>query len=133
MAERKFQPGFRMSAIDVIVLVVGGIASAYSMTIDRWFGIAIAFVVLHFFLFCNVLRMSRPLELIWAAIFAGLAVATISQNLLSWPVVFAVSLVLTAIVAFVKMRRPSYHGVGWQKLNPRLPEWWQSAAAGGGG
>src|SRR4051812_47661861 len=61
MAERKFQPGFRLSALDVIVLVVGGVASAYAMTIDRWFGIAIAFVVLHFFLFCNVLRMSRPL------------------------------------------------------------------------
>ncbi len=136
MAERKFQPGFRLSALDVVVLVVlvvGGIASAYTMTVDRWFGIAIAFVVLHFFLFCNVLRMSRPLELIWAGIFAGLAVAAISQNLLPWPVVFAVSSVVTAIVAFIEMRRPSYHGVGWQKLNPRLPEWWQSAAAGGGG
>ena len=103
------------------------------MTIDRWFGIAIAFVVLHFFLFCNVLRMSRPLELIWAGIFAALAVATVSQNLLSWPVVFAVSSVVTVIVAFIETRRPSYHGVGWQKLNPRLPEWWESAAAGGGG
>ncbi len=60
MAERKFQPGFRLSGLDVIVLVVGGVASAYAMTVDRWFGIAIAFVVLHFFLFCNVLRMSRP-------------------------------------------------------------------------
>jgi hypothetical protein len=133
MDERKFQPGFRLSALDVVVLVIGGIASGYAMTVDRWFGIAIAFVVLHFFLFCNVLRMSRPLELIWAGIFAALAVATISQNLLSWPVVFAVSSVVTVIVAFIEMRRPSYHGVGWQKLNPRLPEWWQSAAVGGGG
>ena len=133
MAGKKFQPGFRLSALDVVVLIMGGVASAYAMTIDRWFGIAIAFVVLHFFLFCNVLRMSRPLELIWAGIFAGLAAAAMSQNLLSWPAVFAMSSVVTVIVAFIETRRPSYHGVGWQKLNPRLPEWWQSAAAGGGG
>jgi hypothetical protein len=112
---------------------VGGVASAYAMTIDRWFGVAIAFVVLHFFLFCNVLRMSRPLELTWAATFAALAVAAIAQGLLSWPVVFTVSSVVTVIVAFIETRRPSYHGVGWQKLNPRLPERWQPAAAGGGG
>ena len=133
MAERKFQPGFRLSAIDVLVLVVGGAASAYAMTVDRWFGIAIAFVVLHFFLFCNVLRMSRPLELIWAGIFAALAIAAISFDLLSWPAVFAISGAVTVIVAVVEVRRPSYHGVGWQKVNPRLPEWWQSAAATGGG
>ena len=69
------------------------------MTIDRWFGIAIAFVVLHFFLFCNVLRMSRPLELIWAGIFAALAIAIISFNLLSWPAVFAISGAATMVVA----------------------------------
>lgn len=131
LAKRKFQPGFRLSGLDVVVLLVGAIACVYSMTIDRWFGIAIGFVVLHFFLFCNVLRMSRDLELIWAGVFAALAVAT-SQGLMPWPVVFAVSLVATAIVAFIETRRPSYHGVGWQKLNPRLPEWWRSAVAGGG-
>jgi len=125
MTERKFQPGFRLAVLDVAVLIVGGIVSAYMMTIDRWFGFAIAFVVLHFFVFCNVLRMSRPLELIWAGIFAALAITAISQSLLSWPIVFAVSTVVTGIVAFIETRRPSYHGIGWQRLNPRLPEWWQ--------
>ena len=132
MTERKFQPGFRLSALDIVVLVVGGGASAYAMTVDRWFGIAIAFVVLHFFLFCNVLRMSRPLELIWAGVFAALAIAATSLDLLSWPAVFAISSAVTVIVAVVEVRRPSYHGVGWQQVNPRLPEWWQSTAATGG-
>jgi len=131
MAERKFQPGFRLSTLDVIVLVVGAVASAYSMTVDRWFGVAIAFVVLHFFLFCNVLRMSRVLELIWAGIFAALAIASISFDLLSWATVFAISSAVTVIVAVVEARRPSYHGVGWQKLNPRLPEWWATETVGG--
>ena len=61
--ERKFQPGFRLSMSDVIVLVVGAVACAYAMTVDRWFGIAIAFVVLHFFLFCNMVRMSLRFRL----------------------------------------------------------------------
>ena len=98
------------------------------MTIDGWFGVASAFVILHFFLFCNVLRMSRPLELAWAGIVAAMAVATISFNLLSWPWPFAISLAATFVVAAIEMRRPSYHGVGWKWLNPQLPEWWQSAA-----
>src|SRR5688572_15746870 len=133
MPDRKFQPGFRLSALDVVVLIVGGVASAYAMTADRWFGIAIAFVVLHFFLFCTVLRMSPPLELICGGGFAAMAVSTVSLHLMPWPIVFAASSVLTMIVALIEVRRPSYHGVGWQKLNPRLPEWWQSAAVGGGG
>lgn len=125
MTKRKFQPGFRLSALDIVVLIIGSAASAYAMTFDRWFGIAIAFVVLHFFLFCNVLRMSRPLELIWAGVFAALAVATFSLNLLRSPAVFAISAGVTLIVAIIEARKPSYHGVGWQKLNPRLPEWWE--------
>lgn len=132
MAARKFQPGFRLSVLDGVILVVGGVASAYAMTVDQWFGIAIVFVVLHFFLFCNVLRLSRPLELVWAGVLAGLAAATILRGLLPWPAVFAIASVVTVTVAIIEMRRPSYHGVGWRKLNPRLPEWWQSAAAGGG-
>lgn len=133
MAERKLQPGFRLSALDVVILIVGGAASAYAMTVDRWLGIAIAFVVLHFFLFCNVLRMSRPLELIWGGVFAALAVAAILLDLLSWLIVFVISSAVTVIVAFIETRRPSYHGVGWQTLNPRLPEWWQSTTVDGGG
>jgi hypothetical protein len=113
MAERKFQPGFRLSALDVVVLIVSGVASAYVMIIDRWFGIAIAFVVLHFFLFCNVLRMSRPLELIWAGVFAALGLATISLKLLSWPIVFALTSLVTVIVAIIEVRRPV---VSWRRL-----------------
>jgi hypothetical protein len=131
MRERTFRPGFRLSPLDVVVLIAGGVASGYAAGVDRWFGIAIAFVVLHFFLFCNVLRMSRPLELIWAGTFAALAIAAIVLSLLSWPLVLAMAAAVTVVVAVVEARRPSYHGVGWRTLNPRLPEWWRSAAEGG--
>src|SRR5205085_291566 len=111
-------------------LIVAGVASAYAMTVDRWLGVAIAFVVTHFFFFCNVLRMSRRLELIWAGAFCAMAVATVSLNLLPWGIVLVVSSVVTVIVTYIEVRGPSYHGVGWQKLNPRLRESWQSAGVG---
>jgi hypothetical protein len=73
LEQRDFKPGFRVSAIDVAVLIVGACATAYVATYAPWIGIAIGFVVAHFFLFCNVVRMARRLELTWAAIFVALA------------------------------------------------------------
>jgi len=31
---------------------------------------------------------------------------------------------VTVAVVVVEMCKPSYHGVGWQRINPRLREWW---------
>lgn len=127
MLARNFEPGFRLSSTDVAVLVLGGGAGAYAAALDRWFGIAVGFVVLHFFLFCNVLRMSRPLELIWAVVFLGLAVGAVTLEALAWPWVFGVSSLATVLFALIQIRRPSYHGVGWERLNPGLREWWELA------
>lgn len=129
MTERAFKPGFRLSAIDVLILVVGAAASAYVMSFDVWLGVAIAFVVLHFFLFCNIVRMSRPLELLWAAGFIAAATAVMTFSPSAWPIALAVSLVVTIVAVVVEARRPSYHGVGWQRVNPGLPEWWKSQPA----
>jgi len=126
MTHCTFAPGFRLSALDVVILFVGGVAAAAFTLIDGWIGLAIAFVVAHFFLFCNVLRMSRPMELGWAGVFAVLAVSSAAFGLLSWTIVFACSIVLTLFLATIEVRRPSYHGIGWRLLNPRLPEWWKT-------
>ncbi len=124
MRDHTFAPGFRLSTLDVGILIAGGAASLALASIDIWIGLAIAFVVAHFFLFCNVTRMSRQLELIWAAAFAALAIAAAVFGALSWPIALALSAILTVVLTIIEMRRPSYHGVGWPRLNPRLPEWW---------
>jgi hypothetical protein len=54
-----------------------------------------------------------------------------TMNVPSWPVAYAISAGVTAMVAIIAMRRPSYQGVGWRRLNPRLPEWWRFAVGGG--
>jgi hypothetical protein len=100
--------------------------------IDFWIGFAVGFVVAHFFLFCNLVRLSRSLELIWAGIFTALCILA-SVDLLTWRLTFTISGGLTVVVVVIEARRPSYHGVGWRILNPRLPEWWRSRTGAGAG
>lgn len=121
-----FSPGFRLSTFDVLVLIAGTICAVIFGLQTWWVGLVVGFVVAHFFLFCNVFRMSRPLELIWASIFTVLAGLTISTDNPGWGVTIAVSLCATFVLVVIEMRRPSYHGVGWKRINPRLPEWWDA-------
>lgn len=121
---KDFAPGFRLSIRDVIVILVGIAAASYLFTIEPWWSFIVVFVVAHFFLFCNVVRMARPLELIWAATFLALASATLLIETPAWPVTASISLVVTVVVVVLQMRKPSYHGLGWQRINPSLRLWW---------
>ena len=120
----KFQPGFRLSELDVGFIMLGVCGAVWLARLDERFGMAVLFVLAHFFLFCNVLRMSRPLELIWAALFVLLVGSTFYFDLTPWGYTLAVMLVVTLILAFVQILLPSYHGVFWRKLNPNLEQWW---------
>ena len=121
-----FQPGFRLSVVDVIVLVLGAAGAMAASRVDPWLGLALAFPVAHFFLFCNVVRMSRPYELVWAATYVLLAGAQLLLGMPPWPLVFGVCLAVTCLVVALQMRQPSYHGVLWQRVNPALPQWWEA-------
>ena len=124
---KDFAPGVRLSIRDVVVIVIGIAAAAYLFGIEPWWSFIVVFVVAHFFLFCNVVRMARPLELAWAATFLALASATLLAEVPGWPITALASLAVTVVVVALQMRKPSYHGLGWQRINPRLREWWYSA------
>lgn len=124
MAAAPFNPGFRLSALDVGVILAGSIGAALASQLAWWMGAAIAFVIGHFFLFCNVLRAERLLELAWTACFLALALASMTQGIPPWPISFALSFLVTLVILALQVRRPSYHGVGWRRLNPSLPQWW---------
>lgn len=126
MLKPTFSPGFRLSLLDVVVLVVGAITAALLAIFVWWLGFVVAFVLGHFFLFCNFIRMARPLELVWATVFVVLASATIAFEVPGWLMTASISLAVTTAVVLVEMRKPSYHGVGWQWINPELPNWWES-------
>ena len=123
----KFQPGFRLSVIDVIVLLAGGLLAWRLWELAWWAGLVVVFVVGHFFLFCNVFRLARVPELIWAGTFVLLCSATILAGFPSWPLTLALSLALTVVLIGREMRKPSYHGICWQGVNPRLRQWWDEA------
>jgi FtsH-binding integral membrane protein len=125
---REFAPGFRLYARDIAVIAAGAAAALGVSSLEPWWGIMVAFVVGHFFLFCNIVRMARPLELAWAALFLALAVPTLLLGTPGWPATAAVSLAMTAVVVALQMRRPSYHGLGWSRINPGLRRWWESQA-----
>ncbi|MDA8745432.1 hypothetical protein N9N28_12430 [Rubripirellula amarantea] len=126
MPRPAFQPGFRLTFVDVLVLLVGAGAAAVLWQRSMWLGVGVAFVVGHFFLFCNVFRISRALELSWASVFVLLASITGTTGWPGWGWTFAGSVIATVVVVSAELGKQSYHGMGWQRVNPRLPAWWES-------
>jgi hypothetical protein len=126
MPRKEFSPGFRLSHLDVLVLVVGLILSVALGVLTWWIGLAIGFVIAHFFLFCNLFRLSRGLELVWSGVLVVLAVGTVVLNIPGWLATFGISLCITTVVVILEMRKTSYHGIGWQWINPGLRDWWES-------
>jgi hypothetical protein len=124
--QHAFAPGFRLSVLDMTILTFGLTATFALATVVWWWGFVFGFVLGHFFLFCNVVRMARPLELAWAAVFVALAAATNALGTPGWQVTVSVSLFTTVVVVVVQIRKPSYHGLGWRWINPQLNKWWQS-------
>jgi len=120
----EFRPGVRLSISDLLVVGHGIFASILAAIFLRELGLAIVFVVGHFFLFCNVFRVSRLLELIWSGLFLALAYSTVRFEVPSWPATIGLAAPSSLVIVGVEMRKPSYHGIFWQRINPRLPEWW---------
>jgi acyl carrier protein len=117
-ADPTFQPGFRISKFDGVVLLIGAFATIFALDFFGPVGLLFAFIFGHFFLFCNVMRISRSLELIWSGIFLVLAGGAALLETPSWSTAIVAALVVTLIVIGLEMRKPSYHGVLWQRINP---------------
>ena len=123
--EARFAPGFRFSFFDGLILIAGAVGSVFGWNVEWWLGVLIGFVVLHFFLFCNVFRIARKPELVWAGVFVLLAGSAIVFEVPVWWMVFAGGLLLSTILIALETRKPGYHGVGWRRWNPGLEEWWR--------
>ncbi len=130
MIEHRFAPGWRLSGFDAVILLLGIIGSFVLGFYVWWMALVVAFAVGHFFLFCNIVRMSRSLELVWATVFVALCAATILIEFPGWLWTAVFSIGLTFVLVMVEMRKPSYHGIGWQRINPNLREWWEKRFGG---
>ena len=128
-----FQPGIRLGASDLMMLAAAGAFAWWAYdNMGVWLTKVTAFVVVNFFLFSNVFRVNRTLELMWTIVFVCLAAARLRMGLLEWSTIFAISGALTIAMILIEMRKPSYHGMGWETLNPGLRDWWLKQQAAGG-
>ena len=123
-----FAPGFRFSATDAAALLLGAAATAAIAAVHAGLGAAAGIAVGAFFLFCNVVRASRPAELTWAAASLALSAAA-AAGVVGWPVALGAAVAAALAVWGYELRRPGYHGVGWRRFNPELPAWWRAHAA----
>lgn len=126
----KFKPGFRLSEIDVGVIILGLVVSPLLGKLFNQLGVATLFTVFHFFLFCNVLRMHRAFELAWAASFVGLWLCSHIFGVPTWSQTYLLAFGLTVAATIAQLLLPSYHGVCWNVLNPKLPQWWEERVRG---
>ena len=120
----EFRPGFRLGVFDCVVLGSGAIAAYFALTLGSLPAAIPAYVIFTFFLYCNVFRIRRTPELIWAGVFTISALISFYFGQPSWLVVFGTSIALSITLIAIEMRHPSYHGILWRSVNPRLPHWW---------
>ena len=101
-----------------MVIAVGAGASWLRWDALREMAPLPAVVLVHFFLFCNVFRVRRSYEVIWAVTFVANLLAWQVAGGISWRGVLLTQLPLTLLAIAAEMRSRRYHGVGWRWINP---------------
>ncbi len=80
-------------------------------------------VAAHFFLFCNVFRVRRRWEVVWAVVFIVNCVVWLWFGCLDWLRVLSIQLPVTAYLIVAEVRGDRYHGVFARWANPRLNDY----------
>jgi hypothetical protein len=120
---RRRTAGFRLSAVDAGVLAAAGPATWLAWPHLGAMAGVIPLVVGHFFLFCNVFRIHRTKELVWAAVCVVNVFAWAALAETWWPGILAVQLPVTVAVIALEIRGPWYHGICAARWNPRLADY----------
>ena len=118
---RRSAPGFRLSAVDAVVLAAGALGTWLSWGLLGPLAWLLPIVLGHFFLFCNVFRVRRSYELIWAAVFIVNLTAGTFAGAFSWRSVLLAQLPVTLVAIAAEALSPRYHGVGWRLVRGTTP------------
>ncbi len=109
--------GFRFSRVDAIVIVACAVLTWFAWKSLGSLTLGLPVTLGHFFLFCNVFRIRRSYEVIWAGVYvANLAYWVLLRDS-SWFGILAVQSPLTVALILREMRDPRYHGILWRWLN----------------
>jgi hypothetical protein len=112
--------GFRFSTSDAAVIAFASICAITLNLVEGPLWWILIVVAGHFFLFCNVFRIRRSYELIWAALFMINVSAWFVFGDFAWWKILGCQLPLTAAFIFAEMRTPRYHGIFARRVNSRL-------------
>ncbi len=115
--------GVRFSVTDTGALVAFGVVAAGLHWLGSSLWSVVAIVGGHFFLFCNVFRVARRRELIWAALFILNVGFWLLLGRLGWFNVLACQLPVSAGIVAWEIKAARYHGVFADRVNPRLNEY----------
>jgi hypothetical protein len=115
--------GFRFSPTDALAIGVFCVAAGVLWQQDNPLSWLLLIAVGHFFLFCNVFRIVRRRELIWAGLFILNVAVWAALDRLTWLRVLVCQLPITIGLVIADMRAPGYHGVFAKRLNPRLNDY----------
>lgn len=108
---------------DATILIAALPLAFFTYSYSLTYSVLMIFVILHFFLFCNIVRMSRIPELIWATFFLLMFYVHLKLSAITFFQALASCMSVTFILIFLEVKKPGYHGVFWKKFNPNLPEW----------
>ena len=115
--------GFRFSIIDAVALAAFAIVIAGL----RWLGSSlwwlVATVAVHFFLFCNVFRVTRRRGLIWDALFILNVGLWLLLGRLDWSTVLACQLPVSVGVIAWEVKATRYHGIFADRFNIHLKDY----------
>ena len=93
------------------------------LALDRLSCLANANRLGHFFLFCNVFRVRRRFELIWAGCFIANFLGNVwlvEDRAISLLLLLALQSPVTIFFIWIELRSERYHGIGCRLANPDL-------------
>ncbi len=105
------------------MLILTVIATVYFWSDRPIFAPLLVIVVAHFFLFCNVFRIVRSLELIWAGLFILNFLLWMLLNRFTWANVLAIQIPITMTFILYEMHGPREHGIFARRVKPRLDDY----------
>jgi hypothetical protein len=107
------EPGFRVSHRDILTIIIGFASSAILWNYVPEFAPIPALLIIHFFLFCNILRVWRWYEMAWGGIFVlNITGWAYLYGELNWPYILLCQAPITLLVAIVTITSKGYKGVG---------------------
>lgn len=109
--------GVRFSGRDGAAILACAIVTAAVWPFWRDMAILFPVVLGHFFLFCNVFRIARNLELTWAGVFLVNFACWALFGRINWPAILAIQTPITAVLIAREMRKPTYHGAFARTIN----------------